>query len=379
MEPQDLNDYLKFDLNGISSWTDLEEQIKTFDMTGTSLPTLYKDGFWLHGTGTLGVELATKCLSAGLPVLGFTDNSVKNQGVEILGLPVKAPGDVTDHVVICVYKYLQYEPLISTKYPQGCSSYAHLLLAFPEALLPHWCLVAPSNAFFENHSREYKALIERISNPIHKIEFMKQIATRSFLGILTSDQSDPSNREYLGGTLAERHGLEIILDIGAFDGDTAIRFCEYFENRDIQVIAVEPDQENFRKLMINSSRYPGLIKPLNLLLGNEIGLFPFFGDGSKASNIYGDANQLIPGMKVDDLFEKVRFTRIKMDVEGFEKVVLDGSLKTISSLSTSWTISTYHKPEDLLEIPQYFGEDYDLEVFSHSGRPWDTAYSFIPR
>jgi FkbM family methyltransferase len=379
MNIQELDRYLNFDLEQIASWQDLENEIKVFDFSGSELTETYKKGFWLHGTGTLGVEIANKCLVAGIPVLGFTDNNINNQGKTICGLPVKAPQEVADHVVICVYKYLDYAPSIAKNYSQGFTSYAHLLLAFPDILLPHWCLVPPNQNFFDSNLISYKNIYNRISKPKHKIEFLRQIASRSFLGILASGQSDPSEREYLAGTLSEKLGDQIILDLGAYDGDTAIRFIEYFNREGVQVLAVEPDQFNFGKLLINAEKYPGQILPLNLLVGNSVGLFPFFGDGSKASNVFGNANQLIPGLRIDDLYEGSRFTRVKIDVEGFEKTVLEGALSTIATQKVSWAISTYHRPNDLIKLPDFFGDDYEIEVFSHSGRPWDTAYSFIPK
>lgn len=56
--------------------------------------------------------------------------------------------------------------------------------------------------------------------------------------------------------------------------------------------------------------------------------------------------------RIDDVVhEKVTF--IKMDVEGSELKALHGAKKSIKKHLPRLAISIYHKPEDIVEIPEY--------------------------
>lgn len=56
---------------------------------------------------------------------------------------------------------------------------------------------------------------------------------------------------------------------------------------------------------------------------------------------------------VDNVLQGNKATFIKMDIEGAELKALEGAADTIRRWKPLLAISLYHKPEDLLTIPQY--------------------------
>ncbi len=56
---------------------------------------------------------------------------------------------------------------------------------------------------------------------------------------------------------------------------------------------------------------------------------------------------------IDNLVEDENVNFIKMDIEGSELKALQGAAKTIKKNKPTLTICVYHKPEDLITIPQY--------------------------
>ena len=62
-------------------------------------------------------------------------------------------------------------------------------------------------------------------------------------------------------------------------------------------------------------------------------------------------------------------TFIKLDVEGFEAKALAGARNIISAFKPKLAICAYHKPEDLIVLPQTIKElhpDYKLYLRKHS-------------
>ena len=57
-------------------------------------------------------------------------------------------------------------------------------------------------------------------------------------------------------------------------------------------------------------------------------------------------------MTLDEVFEDKSITFIKMDVEGAEYEALRGAEQTIRTQRPKLAISIYHKPEDILDLPQ---------------------------
>ena len=71
---------------------------------------------------------------------------------------------------------------------------------------------------------------------------------------------------------------------------------------------------------------------------------------------------------IDNILQGGKATFIKMDVEGAELKALQGAAGTIRAWHPLLAISLYHKPEDLLTIPQYIqslSADYHFYLRGH--------------
>ncbi len=79
---------------------------------------------------------------------------------------------------------------------------------------------------------------------------------------------------------------------------------------------------------------------------------------------------------IDKVLQGKEATFIKMDIEGSELAALQGAKETIQKYRPKLAISLYHKPEDMLEIPNYILNivpDYKLYLRHYATNLWETV------
>ena len=166
------------------------------------------------------------------------------------------------------------------------------------------------------------------------------------------------------------------LDLGAYNGDTAIDFAKRFPNYS-KIVAVEPDERNFRKLVENTNNLK--IECINSAVSDINGYVGFENNHSRSSKIGG--LKQIPSITVDSLIEKYKFDFINIDVEGLEYKTILGAEKTIKLYKPKMLVSCYHKSEDYFKLPLKildFNPEYKLYMRHFPYVPaWDTAFYFI--
>ena len=163
---------------------------------------------------------------------------------------------------------------------------------------------------------------------------------------------------------------DVIIDAGAFIGDTAVFFHHKLEGR-CQVHSFELLDENLALLLNNLERNgvpDGKVIVNKLALthrtGDEIVIASGASQGS--TSIFGKSNagERVQTVTIDDYvvlcgLERVDF--IKMDIEGAEVPALQGALQTIQHFKPRLAICLYHKWDDAFTIPKLIhasGVDY---------------------
>lgn len=171
---------------------------------------------------------------------------------------------------------------------------------------------------------------------------------------------------------------ERFLDLGAYNGDTALAFARL--NPDYEkIIAAEPDKKTFKKLLLNTEALEN-IECHNICISDFTGKGKFSMKAGRNSIISDDGAEA-DFSTVDDLLGIESISFIKMDVEGEERKALIGAKNTIKAHKPRMLISAYHRTEDLLSIPETVfsvRDDYRLYMRHFVSLPaWDTAYYFI--
>ena len=96
--------------------------------------------------------------------------------------------------------------------------------------------------------------------------------------------SGSAGTEDVFGAILDPSGYRNAADLGAYTGDTASGIAERAPLLDT-VIAVEPDEKNFRKLTLAADSHtgPGRIVPVNAAAGRDCGIASFLQTGNRNS------------------------------------------------------------------------------------------------
>ena len=159
----------------------------------------------------------------------------------------------------------------------------------------------------------------------------------------------------------------VVFDIGAFKGDTAYLFSKKCSNK-ARIYAFEPDENNYKILLKIKDKY----KLNNVIASNIL----FSNSETEINFLSMDLNRPAVKMKpttIDKFIEENNIEKIdyiKMDVEGAEKNILEGAIKTIKKFKPSLAIAIYHGGklfmEDFYNIPIFIknviNEDYEYYI-----------------
>ena len=179
---------------------------------------------------------------------------------------------------------------------------------------------------------------------------------------------------------------DVLLDCGAFDGDSILDFISLRGDRYGEIIACEPDPGNFATMNQNlRARHVERFLPLNFGLGSEKTTLKFKSNDSAISTFTDNGDLEISVETIDNIFEQHRggdkFSLIKMDIEGFEMPALLGGERTIKACRPILMISAYHKRDDVFNIYRYVNgivSDYKFCFRCHKTLACDTVLYAIP-
>jgi FkbM family methyltransferase len=189
--------------------------------------------------------------------------------------------------------------------------------------------------------------------------------------------SDTQSRQYFENFLTYG-GQEVFADIGAFDGITSEEFSRRCPNHKA-IHVYEPNADNLKTA---KERLAGNARVHfeAVAIGDRRGVVSL--DCSGSSSCIGGAGGVKVAMEPLDAYLETPFTFLKMDVEGAERAVIAGAEKVILRHHPKMAISVYHRPADLVDIPEQvlaIRDDYDIRLRHYTEGFTETVMYFTPR
>lgn len=176
---------------------------------------------------------------------------------------------------------------------------------------------------------------------------------------------------------------EMLIDCGAFDGDTLVSFAAAMRRAGVaqwRAMAFEPDPNNIELIKSNLKKTG---------IDNAMIINAAVGGCNKTANLTDYFNcrsqqddHSVDVVTLDSALAKIKPALIKMDVEGDEISVLEGAFQTITNHHPKIAVCVYHKSHHLIDIPLFFMKHfsgYKLYLRHHSpGTLWETVLYASP-
>jgi len=369
-----LSDPLELALDGLES-----REVAAFD----------SNRLVIFGCGHLGRVAFAGAIEAGLNVVAFADNNRSNWGKTLEGIPIKPPAEAVAHhnqdALFLVAIYNGTAPRAQLR-DLGCKRvvpFPAFFKRFPEYFpevgleVPRWILENVEDA-----RRGY----ELLSDAKSREEFAAQLQWRCTLDYDCLPVPDPSIDTYYPPDLVRLTSQEVLVDCGAFDGDSIRMFLERTGNSFQHIYAVEPDPKNRAALNSHLSLLPvdqrGRISILPYAVSNRNETVSFNVTGTAGSRITaGAGTTTIEVRKLDDLLDGPAPSFIKMDIEGAEPYAIEGATETIRKDRPIIAACAYHKCEHLWTLPVLMKAalpEYRIFLRRYAEECWEMVYYAIP-
>lgn len=231
---------------------------------------------------------------------------------------------------------------------------------------------------FEQNAHRYTELYRTLSDPLSK-EVLSRIVTfrRTYDLDCMRTFSDTQVRQYFE-PFVEFGDREIFADIGAFDGITSQEFARRCPDY-AGIYVFEPSEANLAAIRQKLPDDPRICL-VPVALGAHEGTVRFDPAGS-SSRVAENGSAEVRVITLDSLRD-VRFTFLKMDVEGAEASVVEGAKDVIKAYHPNLAISVYHHPGDMVDIPRQVLEirdDYELRLRHYTEGFTETVMYFLPK
>ena len=308
----------------------------------------------LFGASKRGEEALGVLLAENVRVECLCDNDPAKWGNYIRGVRVVSPAELSRFPVN------KTNVAITSMYVQEIASQ---LRSLGFSRIYHYFI---DNEVFIDHYRpefilEKSARLESLLNILEDNE-SKKVLLNLIKYRLTMTQSmfrrigDESIcfTDYFPEDLFSLTDNEILVDAGAYNGDTIAQFLKKTGYKFKKIYAFEPDTYNFQELhdFIFGKGLEQKVTIEKIGLYNDNTMVPFSNNGTMWSGILPDGIDLVSVVKLDDFLGNDPVTVIKMDIEGSEKEAILGAVNVVVSNKPRMAICTYHKARDLWEIPR---------------------------
>jgi FkbM family methyltransferase len=342
----------------------------------------------LFGAGRLGKLCARGLRRAGVPLRAFCDRNPATHGTMQDGVDVLSPEEAARRFgdralfVVAIWTGTAKESMVERVAwlgGLGCrqvATYAPLVWAHAGAETPFHSFDLPTRVLARAGElrRLARLLIDSESLRV-LVAALRQRLHGQF------DDHPPALDQYFPSDLLQLTPWEVVVDGGAFDGDTLEAFFKAARGEFAEYHAFEPDPANVERLRACVAALPEAVR--NRVCVHPVALhaeateLAFSSHGAPTSHAATEGTVKVPARALDDALVSSRpVTFLKLDVEGAERAALAGAQRLIAKHRPSAAVCVYHGPNDLWELPLQLHEalpEHRLHLRQHGFDGWETV------
>lgn len=218
-----------------------------------------------------------------------------------------------------------------------------------------YLLADESKKFFEQNKEKIQTILRVLADEESKNTFRKCLRYRESFSFVPPFCK---GTQYFPQDLLHLSKQEVLVDCGAYTGDSILSFLKYTNNKYKKIVAFEPDALSAKQL--NAHNFPNCIC-LSCGVWNKKETLSFYTDGKGHSTVekedwtpkHSEEWEKFPIQleRIDDLPVCADMTFLKMNLEGAELKALKGAEQTIRKNRPKLAICICHSDQDMIEIP----------------------------
>jgi FkbM family methyltransferase len=345
----------------------------------------------VYPAARLGRDVALHLAGVGVRVVAYGDRDPSVVGRQVNGLPVLSPAEIaarhqTDAILVAstMYDSVIREDLES----RGCEHVVpvgYLNLRLPDIFRTREYDGAWAAATDAANRRDIAAAHSLLADQESRTVFEGKLGYYLSRDKACIDGIRSANTIYFDRSVHDLSDEEVVVDGGAYVGDTLSSFVDKSAGRFRAYYGFEPDPVSFDRLAMEAAHDPARITAVQAGLARRTSSARFLSThGADARLLHGheSGGDEVPVVGLDEYFEQRRPpTFIKMDIEGAEEDALLGAAWVIEAARPKLAISAYHHPTDLWRIPLLLDEllpDGRLYLRHYTREVDDTVCYAIP-
>jgi FkbM family methyltransferase len=346
----------------------------------------------LFGAGSLGGRVLAKLRSIGIEPLCISDNNPQRWNSTVDACPVLSPTEAAKRhgaealFIVTIWNAAHwFSETLAQLQGLGCrfiSSYSPVYWRFAATFLP-----------FLLNDLPHKVYQDAMSVLRAEALWSDRISTDSYRSLIhwyaTGDASHlpgrPRENSYFPADILSISPKEVLVDCGAYDGDTVRQATDLVGDAFQAIHAIEADPLSLHKLDMSLSRMVSEIRSrINVhpcAVGAERARVRFETTGTVDSKICDEGGVEVECVPLDELFADTPVTMIKMDIEGAEYDALRGAAKVIQRDQPILAICVYHTQNDIWRIPLLVREmlpGHRLYLRAYEGDGFQTVMYAVP-
>ncbi len=330
----------------------------------------------LYGMGNGADKILDWCGANGVKVSGVFASDEFVRGQQFRGFTVEKYDELIKRLggdIFIVIAFASERPEVLERFRQLASRH--------ETAAPHMSLYPEEETvslrWLERHESELRRVYSSLADDLSRKVFADTLNYKIsgnigyLFGCATERRADLEELLQLGSS-------EIYMDLGAYSGDTVREFLELTGGRCEEIIAVEPDRRNFRKLKEWAQQQEQDIEALQLGIWDCRGELEFSDSGGRQSTFMEGGRKTVPVDSIDNIAGGRKLTYIKMDVEGAEARAIKGGGGQIAANRPQLFIAAYHYDNDIFRLPLLLWQlapDYRIYLRKHPYVPaWELNF-----